>query len=254
MRAGHVSVLVGGSRGIGRALARQLAIRGGDVVVVGRDPERLDRVLRELRDVGPEGRHASLALNIAIPGDMEALAAGCRQRYGRVDLLVVSALVAGYEGLPPPTRDLSLAEWQRSIDVNLNGVFIANRALLPLMLDQGDGDIINVCSSTTPHGLCGKALAPAYSASKFAVAELSRVLASEVAGHGIRVQALFPGPVETPLIENTVLSANFGGRVDADNFAVAVLDLLIASRDAAVIDPHILPMRRPEHAESRIAS
>ncbi|HWT31507.1 MAG TPA: SDR family oxidoreductase [Propylenella sp.] len=254
MKAGHVSVLVGGSRGIGRALARQLAARGGDVIVVGRDAERLASALRELQEVWPDGRHAALRLDISDPDDMQALAAECEQRYGRVDLLVVSALVAGYEGLPPATRDLSLAEWQRSIDVNLNGVFLANRALLPLMLARGDGEIVNICSSTTPHGLSGRALAPAYSASKFAVAEFSRLLASDLADEGIRVHALFPGPVETPLIENTVLSANFGGRIDADNFAVAVLDLLSASRDAAVVDAHILPMRTPDQPAVRAVS
>jgi 3-oxoacyl-[acyl-carrier protein] reductase len=111
------------------------------------------------------------------------------------------------------------------------------------MFAQGEGDIINICSSTTPRGLAGRALAPAYSASKFAVAAFSRCLAAEVAAAGIRVHAIFPGPVETPLIENTVLSAMFGGRVGAANFADAVLDLLDASTDAILSEPHVLPMR-----------
>jgi 3-oxoacyl-[acyl-carrier protein] reductase len=243
MRAGHVSAVVGGSRGIGRALAKRLAARGGHVVVVGRDRERVDATWRELVELGPDGRHMALSLDVASPQDMQRLAAVCSDEYGRVDLLVVSALTAGYEGLPPATRDLPLAAWQRSLDVNLNGVFLANRAVLPMMLAQGEGEIVNVCSSTTPHGLAGRALAPAYSAAKFAVAEFSRMLAAEVANEGVRVTALFPGPVETPLIENTVLSALFGGRVGAENFADAVLGLIEASGDAFAVDPHILPMR-----------
>lgn len=246
MRHGHVSAVVGGSRGIGRALARRLAAEGGHVVVAGRDAARLDATLDEMRELGPQGRHAALALDIARPEDMQALAAACADRYGRLDLLVVSVLAAGYDGLPPATRDLPLAAWQRSLDVNLNGVFLANRAVLSMMLAQRDGEIVNICSSTTPHGLSGRALAPAYSASKFAVAEFTRMLAAEVAEEGVRVSALFPGPVETPLIENTVLSAMFGGRIDADNFAEAVLELLQASQAAHAVDPHILPMRALE--------
>ena len=243
MKAGHVSAIVGGSRGIGRALARRLAARGGHVVAVGRDAARLQAALRELEELGPEARHAALALDIAVPGDMRALAEACAERYGRIDLLIVSALDVGYEGLPPRTADLPLSAWQRSLDINLHGVFLANVAVLPMMLAQGEGQIINMCSSTTPHGLSGTALAPAYSASKFGVAEFSRQLATEVAEHGIRVSALFPGPVETPLIENTGLSAPFGGKIAAENFAETVIRLIGAQGHDAALDPHILPMR-----------
>jgi NAD(P)-dependent dehydrogenase (short-subunit alcohol dehydrogenase family) len=243
MKAGYVSAIIGGSRGIGRALARRLAARGGHVVVIGRDASRLEAALRELEELGPERRHAALALNIAVPEDIRALAEACAERYGRIDLLIVSALDVGYEGLPPRTANLPLSAWQRSLDINLHGVFLANLAVLPMMLAQGEGEIINVCSSTTPHGLSGRALAPAYSASKFAVAEFSRQLATEVAEHGIRVSALFPGPVETPLIENTGLSAPFGGKIAAENFAETVIRLIEAQGRDAAPDPHILPMR-----------
>jgi 3-oxoacyl-[acyl-carrier protein] reductase len=245
MRPGHVSVVIGGSRGIGRALACRLAAAGGDVLVVGRNAARLDAALSDIRQRGERGRHAAFAFDISVPHDMRALAASCADKYGRIDLLVVSVLAAGYQGLPPATRDLTLQAWQRSLDVNLNGVFLANRAMLPLMIAEGAGDIVNICSSTTPHGLAGRALAPAYSAAKFAVAEFSRTLAAEVEEDGIRVMALFPGPVDTPLIEDTVLSAMFGGRIDPSNFADAVVELLQSPIGADAIDPYFLPMRAP---------
>lgn len=246
MRSGHVSVIVGGSQGIGRALGRALARRGGSVAVAARRRDRLEATLAELRESGRGGDHRAFALDVSVPDDMTRLAADCAEHYGAVDLLVVSVVVAGYEDetgrLPPATRDLPLVAWQRAIDVNLHGPFLANRAFLPMMTARGDGDILNVCSSTTPHGLRGTALAPGYSASKFALAAFTRTLADEAAEFGVRVNALFPGPVEAPLIAQTALARPFGGSVSPDNFAEAVLHLLEMSAGAHIPDPHILPL------------
>jgi 3-oxoacyl-[acyl-carrier protein] reductase len=245
VRAGHVSVIVGGSQGIGRALAVALARRGGSVVAVGRNRERLAATLAELRRSGP-GVHTVEALDVSVPGQMDALAAACGRDYGHVDLLVVSAAVAGYETeagrLPPSTRDLPLAAWQRALDVNLHGVFLANRAFLPMMLARGAGDILNIGSALTPHGMRGKALAPGYSASKFAVAAFTRALAAETAETGVRVNALFPGTVDTPLIAGTMLDKAFGGRIRVESFAESVIAFLQAGEGAFVPDPYILPM------------
>ena len=158
----------------------------------------------------------------------------------------MSAAVAGYESdqtrLPPATRDLPLAAWQRAVDVNLHGPFLASRAFLPMMIARCEGDILNICSSTTPRGLRGTALAPGYSATKFAVAALTRVLAEEAAEYGIRVNAVFPGPVDAPLIEGTMLAKPFGGSMTADNFAEAVINLLRFRGASAAPEPHFLPM------------
>jgi NAD(P)-dependent dehydrogenase (short-subunit alcohol dehydrogenase family) len=246
MRGGHVSVIVGGSQGIGRALGVALARRGGSVLAVGRHGERLAATLAELREAGPAGKHSAERFDVAIPGDMAGLAGLCKSEYGHVDLLVVSAAVAGYESeegrLPPATRDLPLAAWQRAIDVNLHGVFLADRAFLPMMLARGAGDILNICSALTRHGQRGQALAPGYSASKFAVAAFTRALAAETAESGVRVNALFPGTVDTQLIAGTVLDKAFGGKIAAENFAAAVIELLEATEGSVLPDPHILPM------------
>ena len=170
--------------------------------------------------------------------------------YGAVDLLVVSVVAVGYEGLPPATRDLPLAAWQQAIDVNLHGPFLANRAFLPMMMASGEGDILNICSSTTPRGLRGTALAPGYSASKFAVAAFTRSLAEEAAEYGVRVNALFPGPVEAPLIAGTALARPFGGSMTPDSFAEAVIELLRMD-GAAMPDPHILPLPRRRGTAAR---
>jgi 3-oxoacyl-[acyl-carrier protein] reductase len=245
MRPGHVSVIVGASQGIGRALGRALARRGGSVVAVARNRDRLAAALAELRACGA-GDHLALARDVSIEADMQGLAAVCTERYGSVDLLVVSAVTAGYESaegrLPPATRDLPLAAWQRAIDVNLHGAFLANRAFLPLMTARGEGDVVNISSSLTPRGLRGTPLAPAYAATKFALAAYTQALAEEAAEYGVRVIALFPGAVETPLIAGTMLARPFGGSMTADNFASAVVALLVAGSGAATPDPFILPL------------
>jgi len=111
------------------------------------------------------------------------------------------------------------------------------------MRAQGGGHIVNVCSSTTPHGLRGTPFGPAYCASKFGVVGFTEALAAEVASAGIRVQAIFPGPVTTPLVDQTLLARPFGGAISAEAFADAVVALLETPRDAMLIHPHVLPFR-----------
>ena len=244
--AQRISVVTGASSGIGRAMALALARRGDLVLGIGRNPARLADLAQALATAGPAA-HQVLALDVSSPADMDAL----RQRLeglGRADLLIASA-VLGYSGasaLPPRTRDLPLADWQAMIDVNLHGVFLANQAVLGLMRAAGDGDIVNIASSTTPHGLRGTAMAPAYCAAKFAIAALSREMAAELGPEGIRVRAVFPGSVDTPLIADTVLDGPFGGRMRVESFATALLGLIELGRDMVLPDPHLLPV--PKHA------
>ena len=239
-----VGVVTGASSGIGRAMALALAARGDRVVAIGRSLEKLGTLGTELAEAGPDQPHLALGLDVADPGDMARLQA-MLDGIGRADLLVCSAAVGrglGGHTLPPPTAELPLAHWQAMIDVNLSGVFLANRAVLPLMLARGDGDIVNIGSSTTPRGLRGTALAPGYAATKFALAEFSRGLAAEVGPDGVRVRTVFPGPVETPLITGTMLDGPFGGRMSDASFTEAVLGLVALSREMDLTDPHLLPV------------
>ncbi len=125
---------------------------------------------------------------------------------------------------------------------NLNGAFLANRAVLPVMIRQGEGDILNVGSALRPHGMRGRAHGAAYAATKFALAAFTQSLAAEAAEHGVRVNAVFPGPVATPLIERTPLAIEFGGRMTAAHFAQALVQLLEFPVDCVAVDPYILPM------------
>ncbi len=252
-----VAVVTGGTSGIGQAVSRALAARGDDVIVVGRNAARLEETLDLLRKTHPDGRHHAAALNVGCPKDMATLAEICRQDYGRVDVLVASAGVGQSDGtrrLPSPSRDLPLGEWQAVLQVNLHGVFLSNTALLPLMQEQGGGTIINVGSSTTPSGLRGQPLAPAYCASKFAMAALTRSLAEEAAAqdNGVRISVIYPGSVATPLISDTLLDGPFGGSISAEHFAAAVVQLIELGDEVSLPDPHLLPMpTRPPKREKR---
>lgn len=257
MTPAPVGVVTGASSGIGRALALGHARRGGRVVAVGRDAARLETLAQALQEANPDARHLTLQLDVSDPADMDALRREV-EALGRVDLLIASAAVGrglGGRALPPPTAELPPEHWQAMIDVNLTGAFLANRAVIPMMRAQGDGDIVNIGSSTTPHGLRGTALAPGYAATKFALAEMGRQLAAEMEDEGVRVRTIFPGPVETPLIADTLLDGPFGGRVGADGFSDAVFGLIELGRRMVLPDPHILPMpmrRRRKGAEASL--
>jgi 3-oxoacyl-[acyl-carrier protein] reductase len=178
---------------------------------------------------------------------MQEMADKTMDRFGRIDLLVASAGIGKKAGssrvIPYSTATLPPDEWGAVIGVNLTGTFLSNRAVIAPMMSQRSGHIINICSSTTPHGLHGTPYAPAYSASKFGVVGLTESLAEEVSSYGIRVQAVFPGAVETPLVDNTILARPFGGTITADNFAGTIMYLVTQPVDAITIHPHVIPFR-----------
>jgi 3-oxoacyl-[acyl-carrier protein] reductase len=242
-----VAIVTGGTSGIGQAVAVALARRGYNVVVVGRTAERLQATLALLEGTGTNARHLALELDVSDESDMRAMAERTVAQLGRIDLLVASAGLGRRSDsdrvMPHATAQLPLEEWQHVIDVNLRGVFLSNRAVLPTMHAQRSGHITNVCSSTTPRGLRGTPFGPAYCASKFGVVGLTEALAAEVGATGIRVQAIFPGPVSTPLVDQTILARPFGGAITAEAFAQTVLALVDTPRDSMIIHPHVLPFR-----------
>lgn len=206
--AGRVALVTGGGSGIGRATALLLAERGAGVAVADID-ELGARVTEELvaRATGATaaGRPVvALRVDVTSPDEVDAMVAGVAERFGRLDLAVNAAGVSGRYGA---TAEMPVEEWQRVIDVNLTGVFLCLRAELRHMLtghDDGGGEpvegraIVNVASAAGQMGVPGLAH---YSASKHGVIGLTRSAALECARRGLRINAVLPGTVRTPMLQ-----------------------------------------------------
>lgn len=239
---GEVAVVTGGSGGIGSAVCAALAAAGACVAVVGRDAGRVEASVLGA-EVAAAAR-GSAGSAFGLPGvdvrdetAVDAMVQAVLDRCGRLDVLVtaagVGAVGVGRRALPPPVARLSSAAWEAVLGVNLRGTFLANRAVLRPMLARRRGQIVNVSSARG--ATAGHAFAAAYCASKFAVIGLSEALADEVAEHGIRVQALFPDAVDTPLIRGTGLGRR--GTLAPEVVADVILHLLMMPDDTVLMHP-----------------
>jgi NAD(P)-dependent dehydrogenase (short-subunit alcohol dehydrogenase family) len=189
----RTAVVTGGASGIGAALARALVARGDSVVVADVDRVGASAVAAELTRQGP-GRARAEALDVRDADAVRAVVEEAQGRDGRLDLVFNNAGI----GLGGAVEDLTLRHWDRVIDVNVRGVVHGVVAAYPLMLRQGYGHIVNTASLA---GLLPSPLLTPYGMTKHAVVGLSLGLRSEAAAHGVRVSALCPGVVATPILD-----------------------------------------------------
>ena len=194
---GQVAVISGSTSGIGLALARAVASRGGDVVLNGLgDPSEIERTRAEMEaSCGVKVRyHAADMRNGSEVADMVAFA---RHDLGRLDILVNNAGVQHVEAIDKFPAD----KWEQIIAINLSSAFYAIRAAVPIMKAQGRGRIINVASA---HGLVASPYKSAYVAAKHGVIGLTKTVALELAEQNITCNAICPGFVETPIVEKQI--------------------------------------------------
>lgn len=187
--------MTGGGRGIGRAVALDLARAGADVVVSSRTGAEIDRVAAEVSALGR--RAAALPADVARPEDVRGLFDSARKALGRIDILVNGAGIAP-SALTWRTDD---ATWRAAIDTNLSGAFYCMREALPGMLEAGWGRVVNVASIA---GKTGYPYISAYAASKHGLLGLTKCAALEVATRGVTVNAVCPGYVDTPMTDVSV--------------------------------------------------
>jgi 3-hydroxybutyrate dehydrogenase len=192
---GRHALVTGAGRGIGAAVARALARAGAAVTLAGRHRDALDALAADLQAHGARAHVVSMDVT-----DEAAVHAGCADAeaaLGAIDILVNNAGAAE----SAPLSRMDRAHWDRMLGVNLTGVFLCCRAVLPGMLDRKFGRIVNIASTA---GLRGYAYVAAYTAAKHGVIGLTRALALETARRGITVNAVCPGYTETDMLERTI--------------------------------------------------
>lgn len=188
---GKVALVTGGSRGIGRAIASAYAQEGARVFICGRNERDVEQAVQDIRESG--GEIAGCAGDIGSAIDAARIARMAMQNFGTIDVLVNNASILGPR---VAIVDYPVAAWQEVLGVNLSGIFLLIREVLPIMLAKRSGSIINVTSGV---GRNGKACWGAYAVSKAGLEGLTQVLADEVKDAGIRVNSVNPAATRTQM-------------------------------------------------------
>ncbi|MDP6603357.1 MAG: SDR family oxidoreductase [Rhodospirillales bacterium] len=237
--SGKAVLVTGGTSGIGAATAKAFAGAGAAVVITGRNSGRAADVIASAADAS--GEITFLEADLREPGIAENVVADSLERLGRLDVLVNNAGVLHRFG----TLETTPEQWHETMAVNLNAVFFLSRAAAQQMKEQGEGTIVNVSSELGRFADVGTV---SYCVTKAAIVQLTRALALDLAGFGIRVNAVAPGETHTAMLESAVRKrgytidqglARFAGRVPLGRVAnpdeIADVILFLASDDASYI-------------------
>lgn len=224
---GKVALVVGAAGGIGQAISLRFAAEGATVVATGTSGRE-----KTLPAMAPDGTIIPMHCDIAEPSEVEDTIKAIEARFGRLDVVVNNAGI----GLPRKRlHEIDMEEWDRLMTVNLKGMFVVMKAALPRMIAGGGGSYINMASTGA---MRATALAAAYCASKGGVLQLTRAAALEYVRDNIRVNAICPGTVRTPLLDRhpEEFVAQMAARIPMQRLAepdeVASLALFLASDEA----------------------
>ncbi len=220
---GQVAVITGAGRGIGRAIALAYAREGAKLALAARSESELQEVVGAVSELGNEA--IAVRTDVTNQQDTERLARRVADRFGRIDALVNNAGISGPVG---PLQANDINDWINTITVNLTGTFLVCRAVIPVMLEQSQGKIINLSGAGATNAWSNMS---AYCSSKAAVVRLTEVLAQELDGTGVTVNALGPGSVHTSMWDKMTEQAAEAG---AD--FIHQLGLRVTSGGGASID------------------
>lgn len=231
---GKVAVVTGASKGIGRAIALSFADAGMSVVLAARDQKSLEKVAKEIESAG--GNCSSIPTDVTSESQVAHLIAETSKNYGRVDVLVNNA---GY-GVFSNIVDADVKDFDGMMQVNLRGVFLCSKAVLPHMFRQHGGDIINISSLAGKNSFVGGAM---YSATKWGLIGFARSLMLEVRDHNVRVVTICPGSVNTSFSDH---SGDTGKIIQPEDVAETVLFALSMPGRSNVSEIDIRPTLKPK--------
>jgi 3-oxoacyl-[acyl-carrier protein] reductase len=233
-----VAIITGSGQGIGERIAARFAAEGAMIAVADANVENAKKVAAEIAENG--GAAIAVHVDVGEPALVEAMVGRTVERFGRVDVLVNNAGI----GLNKPFLTTTPEEWDRQLRVNLTGQFLCGQAAARQMTRQGGGRIVNVASISGQRGGQGRA---AYGAAKAGVILLTRVMAVELAPHGINVNAISPGPVDTEQSRGTHTPAtrrSYLDRLPLKRYGlreeVAAAALFLAGDEASFVTGHVL--------------
>jgi NAD(P)-dependent dehydrogenase (short-subunit alcohol dehydrogenase family) len=191
---GKVALVTGASRGFGRAISLRFAAEGADLVVCARTEAQIRDLETEIRAGGRECLGVVAAVDSE--ADVQGMVEEALARFGRIDILVNNAGISN----PKPFLETTMADWDEALNVNLKGIILCTRAVLPDMLRRGAGNVINIASGAGLRGLPGST---AYAASKAAAIALTQALGDELLGKNIRMNVVCPGPIRSELLDRS---------------------------------------------------
>jgi len=213
-----VAVVTGAGRGIGRAIAIALAGEGAKVALTGRNVSRLEQVLAEIELAG--GQAAVWQMDVSQESAVEQVVGIILGRWGQIDILVNNAAIIHDE---TPVWKTPISEWDEEMGINLRGTFLCCHFVVPHMVERQQGTVINIGSSS---GTIAEGIYGAYGATKWGVIGYTTSLAKSVRGHGVKVNGLNPGWVETDMTAGSDIPADAGPEwTQPDDIARAALFL-----------------------------
>lgn len=204
---GKVAVITGAAGEIGAATMQLFAARGARIIAVDRDEAQLQRAVAGLPS---EAKAVAVAADVTREADVAGYVKRAMTEAGRIDVFYNNA---GIEGVVAPIQDYTLEDFRRVLDVNVVGVFLGIKHVLPVMVQQGSGSIINTASIA---GLIGAPGIAVYSASKHAVIGLTKSVAMECAATGVRVNCVCPGLIQSRMLSSIAAGRTPGARADAE--------------------------------------
>jgi NAD(P)-dependent dehydrogenase (short-subunit alcohol dehydrogenase family) len=217
------AIVTGSGRGIGRETAILLAKHGVNVVICSRTQDEIDETVEAIRKINPGV--LGVKCDVSVSSQVDDLVKKTVKKFGGVDILVNNAGIFTVKKL----ADITEKEWDEILDVNLKGAFLCCKAVLPYMLANNSGAIVNVSSNA---GKVGFDSLSAYCASKFGMMGLTESLAWEVAGHHIKVMAICPGEVSTRMQESDpeYYRANADRMLKPEQVAAKIVDMIFSSK------------------------